>query len=297
MAEKQSVSEETSRSIGGKRSERSSSSSSPEIPPNKTAKTSEYKMAEENDLAGIWSALNKIQRNTDELLKENRALRNLYKELQRSLEFHVSKVESLETKNKELEIEVKSLKRAVRAAEDQIDGLNEEIDELGSDLGSAINQIDDLEQYTRKHNLEIHGISESPEENVADKVIKLAKLVNVHITNNDIDICHRMSARRTDAHKPIIVRFKSYRAKSELYKARKHLKSVSLKNYFNNTGAVYINENLTNYRRDLFANVRKFKKDHKWQSAWTVDGKIFIRKSQDDYAIRIYEAEDLRNIY
>ena len=297
MDGRQKDSEETSRSTGGKRSERPSSSSSPEILPNKTAKTSEYTMAEETDLTGIWSALNKIQRNTDELLKENRALRNLYNDLQKSLEFHISKVESLETKNKALETEVKSLKRTIRTTKEQIDGLNQEIDELSSELGFAINQIDDLEQYTRKYNLEIHGIAESPDENVAEKIIKLANVVNVHITNNDIDICHRMSTRRTDIHKPIIVRFKSYKAKSELYKARKHLRSVSLNNYFRNTDAVYINENLTTYRRDLFAKVRKVKKDQKWQSAWTVDGKIFIKKAQGDQAIRIYEAEDLKNIH
>ena len=127
-------------------------------------------------------------------------------------------------------------------------------------ISPAINQIDDLEQYTRKHNLEIHEISESPEENVAEKVIKLAKVVNVHITNNDIDICQRIFSRRTDTPKPIIVRFKSYRGKSELYKARKHRKSVSLKNFFNNTDAANINRSVTNYRRDLFAKARKFKR-------------------------------------
>ena len=263
----------------------------------KTAKTSEYTMAEDTDLTGIWSVLNKIQRNTDELLKENRALRNLYNDLQKSLEFHISIVESLETKNKALETEVKSLKKTIRTTKEQIDGLNQEIDELSSELGFAINQIDDLEQYTRKYNLEIHGIAESPDENVAEKIIKLANVVNVHITNNDIDICHRMSTRRTDVHKPIIVRFKSHKAKSELHKARKHLRSVSLNNYFRNTDAVYINENLTTYRRDLFAKVRKVKKDQKWQSAWTVDGKMFVKKSLGDQAIRIYEAEDLKNIH
>ena len=146
---------------------------------------------------------------------------------------------------------------------------------------AAINQIDDLEQYTRKRNLEIHGISESPEENLLEKIIKVGKALNVHIANNDIDICHRVATRRSSGDpRPIIVlRFRSYRAKSELYKARKHLKSVSLSNYFHNTEAVYINENLTNYRRDLFAKVRKFKKNNNWHSAWTMDGKIFIKKS------------------
>ena len=255
-------------------------------------------MAEQADLSSIWVALNNIQRNTDELLKENRALRNQYEELQKSLEFHIAKVESLETENKALKKEVSSLKKAVRNAEEEIADLNDDLDGFKNDLGAAINQIDDLEQYTRKHNLEIHGISESSEENLPEKIIKLGKVLNVHIANNDIDICHRVATRRSSGDpRPIIVRFRSYRAKSELYKARKHLKSASLSNYFHNTEAVYINENLTNYRRDLFAKVRKFKKNNNWHSAWTMDGKIFIKKkSQSDQVKRIYEAEDLKNI-
>ena len=104
-----------------------------------------------------------------------------------------------------------------------------------------------------------------------------------------------MATRRTNGDpRPIIVRFKSYRAKNELYRARKLLKSVSLNNYFHNTKAVYINENLTSYRRDLFAKVRKFRKDNQRHSAWTIDGKIFVRKSQSDQVKRIYEVEDLK---
>ena len=296
MAEKLGESDGTPLIIRGKRGERPSSSSSPEIPPNKSAKTTEL-MAEHADLSSIWTALNNIQRNTDELLKENRALRNQYEELQKSSEFHIAKVESLETEKKVLKKEVSSLKKAVRNAEEEIADLNDDLDGFKNDLGVAINQIDDLEQYTRKHNLEIHGISESSEENLPEKIIKLGKVLNVHIANNDIDICHRVATRRSSGDpRPIIVRFRSYRGKSELYKARKHLKSVSLSNYFHNTEAVYINENLTNYRRDLFAKVRKFEKNNNWYSAWTMDGKIFIKKSQSDQVKRIYEAEDLKNI-
>ena len=128
-----------------------------------------------------------------------------------------------------------------------------------------------------------------------EKIMKLGKILNVHTSNNDIDICHRIATRRTNGYpRPIIVRFKSYRAKNELYRARKLLKSVSLNNYFHNTKAVYINENLTSYRRDLFAKVRKFRKDNQWHSAWTIDGKIFVRKSQSDQVKRIYGVEDLK---
>ena len=192
MAEKLGECDGTPLITRGKRGERPSSSSSPEIPPNKSAKTTEL-MAEHADLSSIWIALNNIQRNTDKLLiKENRALRNQYEELQKSLEFHIAKVESLETENKALKKEVSSLKKAVRNAEEEIAGLSDDLDGFKNDLGAEINQIDDLEQYTRKHNLEIHGISESSEENLPEKIIKLGKVLNVHV----VCICHRVATHR-----------------------------------------------------------------------------------------------------
>ena len=100
-------------------------------------------MAEQADLSSIWVALNNIQRNTDELLKENRALRNQYEELQKSLEFHIAKAESLETENKALKKEVSSVKKAARNAEEEIADLNDDLDGFKNDLGAAMNQIDD----------------------------------------------------------------------------------------------------------------------------------------------------------
>ena len=271
-----------------KREERNSSESSPDIPPTKSAKTLE-EMSDDENGGNVWIVLNKIRRNTDELLEENRALRKQYEELKQSIEFNNSKVESLEQENKNLKEEVKSLKKSLSETKDDVDILYE-------DLGTAITQLDDLEQYTRKHNLEIHGIAETADENIAESIIKLGKIVNVHISPNDIDICHRMATPSNSGPKPTIVRFKSHKTKSELYKARKYLKSVSLNQYFHATNIVYINENLTILRRKLFAKVRKFKKDNHWQSAWTIDGKIFIKKSQQDQPKRILVEEDLRNI-
>ena len=63
------------------------------------------------------------------------------------------------------------------------------------------------------------------------------------VSPSDIDICHRMGPRNSSGPKPIIVRFKSHKKKTELYKARKHLKSVSLNQYFHATNMVYVNEN------------------------------------------------------
>ena len=72
--------------------------------------------------------------------------------------------------------------------------------------------------------------------------------------------------------------------------------SINLNNYFHGAEAAYINENLTKYRRKQFAKVRKFRKINNWHSAWTIDGKIFVRKSQNDQVYRVYKVEDLDNI-
>ena len=274
----------------GKRGERSSDSSSPgsEKPPAKSVKFTESNMVEQAD---IWKVLNTIQDNTNKLLEENKALRDQYSELQKSLEFHIAKIETLATESESLKKEMKSLKRSLNEA-------NEEREIMYEDLGTAINQLDDLEQYTRKHNLEIHGIPQTPDENIAERVIALGNALNVTIRNDDIDICHRLqTSKNPSRHKPIIVRFKSYRAKKELYGARKQLKGQNLNQVFNGGDFVYLNENLTRMRRQLFAEVWKRKKLEHWHSAWTIDGKIFVKLEAADYPIRIYNNEDLDRIY
>ena len=65
---------------------------------------------------------------------------------------------------------------------------------------------------------------------------------------------------------------------------------------FQDAGIVYFNENLTRMQRQLFAKVWKCKKSEQWQSAWTIDSKIFMKLSLGDHPVRIYSQEDLDNI-
>ena len=159
-------------------------------------------------------------------------------------------MEELETEDKVLKSEVKSLKKT-------LDQANEERDQLHDDLGTAINQIDDLEQYTRKHNLEIHSIPEKTEENLAEQVITLGNALNViTIRRDDIDICHRMfTGRNRSKPRPIIVRFKSQRTEKGLYGVRTSLRNQNMSHIFQGAGIVYINENLTRMRQEHFTKV------------------------------------------
>jgi len=48
-------------------------------------------------------------------------------------------------------------------------------------LGTAFNEIDDIDQYTAKHNLEIPDIPEQTDENLAEQGSALGKVLKVTI--------------------------------------------------------------------------------------------------------------------
>ena len=151
-------------------------------------------------------------------------------------------------------------------------------------MGTPINQTDDLEQYTGKHNFEIHGLPEKTEENLAEQVITLRNGLNATIRPQNVYGQEPASKRR-----PIIVKFISY--KKELYWPRKSLKNQNMSHIFQGVVIVYINENLTRMRRTLFATVWKRKKSEQWHSAWTIEGKNFKKLSLGDHPVRIYSQE------
>jgi len=49
----------------------------------------------------------------------------------------------------------------------------------------------------------------------------------------------------------------------------------------------FINENLTNYRGELFWKGNKLKKDKTSTSTWIIDGKIFVKTSPKGAFVRI----------
>ena len=90
----------------------------------------------------------------------------------------------------------------------------------------------------------------------------------------------------------------SYKKRREFYKGRFYLKETNIteiigiaQGYAN--GRIFVNENLTQYRQEVLAKARKMKKANKIFRVWTVDGKIFVRKTEDSRPVRISEIWEL----
>ena len=152
-----------------------------------------------------------------------------------------------------------------------------------SDIQELQESLDELEQYSPKNSVEIHGIPENIGISNDEVVCKVAAAVSVQIAPENIEISHRL--HRKKGIKPIIAKFPNHKDKAKLYRARVQLKltlSALFPNY-STTGLaeqrIFINENLTSYRSDMMKLAIEKRKDGKILSTWSLDGKIFIKTS------------------
>jgi hypothetical protein len=170
----------------------------------------------------------------------------------------------------------------------EINILKKEIEILKSKTLDLNTRQEEAEQYSRKNNVRIGNYTEKQSENVTDIVIDIASKIGSNISKSDIDNCHRLGKKKSDSQKTrdIIVKFTSYRAKSEFIKGRKKLKEKHEN--------IFINEDLTKYRSDIAYEARLLKKDTHSSiiSTWTFNGCIYVQTKNDEVQ-KITKKEDL----
>lgn len=85
---------------------------------------------------------------------------------------------------------------------------------------------EDSERYSRLNNLRFYGLPEEKNENVEQLVLQLiADKLKINITSSDIQSSHRVGSGEKRA---IIVRFISFKIRSEIYTKKKLFKGTSI---------------------------------------------------------------------
>ena len=131
-----------------------------------------------------------------------------------------------------------------------MNSLKVKFDTQEREINELYGQQNDLEQYTRKHSLVMHGIPENLYTSTDDVVIKLGKRLVVPIAKEEIDISHKLYKGKNHP-KRIIVKFISYKKKAQLYRKQTELKNVKISDLFSTLEVadvaqsmrIFINEN------------------------------------------------------
>ena len=248
----------------------------------------------EPTLSQIRDMLRDLQKSVAAILKENNNLKEELSQIKSSFQSHgreISKLKETLTKvtNENVAL-VSQLEQARKKLRDQ----EEETTRLWAEQ-------DELEQYSRKNSLEIHGLPENVYSSTEEAVFKLAGALNVEMSVSDIELSHKL---RRKGKTFIIAKFVSHKVKTRLYKERTKLKDIRIASVFPSfsnaasagVNRVYINENLTAYRRKLVAIGREMREDGTINNIWTIDGKLFVKTSLDGSPTRIREEDDFKNL-
>ena len=166
--------------------------------------------------------------------------------------------------------------------------------------GEIENNLEQLEQYGRRENLKFLGVPQMTNENTNEIIKKLLRKLNIEIFEKDILISHRIKKRiygndEKNSTCPIIVRFSNRNIRNKIYSKRTSINQIP--DYeMPGMERLFIDENLTGYRKMLFSKAKKLQKEHGYKFLWTNQCQIVIRKKPYTDVLKINHYKDLTRV-
>lgn len=154
--------------------------------------------------------------------------------------------------------------------------VTKELDSLSSRMTCMELRQEKADLYSRRNCLLFRGLEESgtdDESSCLKLVMRVIKdYLKLELSEEVVERCHRLGARKQDYNRPIIVKFYSYRYRREVFGAKKALAGKR----------IVITEFLTQGRMEIFMKAREI---HGARNVWTADGKVFIKDGERRHVV------------
>ncbi|KAH6925744.1 hypothetical protein HPB50_009420 [Hyalomma asiaticum] len=251
-----------------------------------------------------------------------RDIRKEIRELNKSLDFMNKDYENI----KQECAEVKKGNAALRASQE---AMQCEIDHLRKLVHENATRLTAQDQCSRNKNVEIKGIPRAANENL---VQLLAKALGEPISEQDIEICHRLPARGaasqnnipkdrgvaksnevrphecvdsdrgsrvgsdTTLNENIVVVFSRRDKRDAIVKKARRIRFTADELGFTTKQSVFVNEHLCPQLKKLLGMTISRKREMNWRFAWASGGKIFARETETSRAVQITCEADLQKM-
>lgn len=174
---------------------------------------------------------------------------------------------------------LEKLQSTIELNQNKVSALQKSLDEANEKLRilekQTINRSDELEQYQRRNNIRVFGVPEEHGENTDEVFLKIAReKLGVHLSELDIDRSHRVGRRMPDSRKPrpIIIKFVSYRKRSEVFDTKKKLAK----------SGITLREDLTSERMKVLKSAIS---QYGLHNVWTRDGTIIVKTGAEKHSV------------
>lgn len=183
---------------------------------------------------------------------------------------------------------------------------------LQSEISDLTDRLNFMETQQLSNDVDITNVTEVKGENATHVVLTLANKLDVKLTEADVVSAYRVGSGRGESTggqreseaprpRPIAVRLTRRDLRDKLLKEARIRRGATTAD----TGLpepprpFYVNERLTKSARQLFQKAREMKNSFKWKFAWTMQGRIYVRKSEDSNCPRhlIRTLADLERVF
>lgn len=255
-----------------------------------------------------------------------RDIRKEIRELNKSLEYMNKDYENIKQECAEIRKENAALRASQEAMQCEIDRLRKLVHENSTRLTTQ-------DQYSRNKNIEIKGIPRTPNENLVQLLAKVGDALGEPISEQDIEICHRLPARSatsqsntapdpgvaknnevrphasavpdrgskagSDAplNENIVVVFNRRAKRDAIVKKARRTRFTAEELGFTTKQSVFVNEHLCPQLKKLLGMTIARKREMNWRFAWASGGKIFARETETSRAVQITCEADLHKMH
>ena len=205
-------------------------------------------------------------------------------------------VNEFEVKFCELEASVETIRRSNAQIQGENEDLKYQLDESWVNIKNIERDLNLLQQYNRRENIEISGISDSIEDHELEGVIMdiLRRIGVYQLEDWEISGCHRLKKRSNDRYCNVIVRFVNRKRAHQCLRQRKYLKDTIWEH-----PNIYIHENLCPRYRSIFEKCENLKARGMIKKVWTYNGIVNYKKSDNlnERPKKIFHDSDFNNYF
>lgn len=210
-------------------------------------------------------------------------LQSSVSEIQNSIAFMSSKYD-------EFLVRIEASEKEIKQSNSEVLSLTLKVQEQETEIRALKAEMNKQEQYSRRPNLEIHGLPATRDENLRAFAANLATKLSIKdFDSSDILAIHRLPSKR-DKIPVILVKFASVSVKETWMSSRHELKNLCKSD---KDPRLFFNDNLTAANRELFWLARKKRKEKNYKYVWTKDGNVFAKKEEGASLIRVNHVNDL----
>ena len=176
--------------------------------------------------------------------------------------------------------------------------MREKVSDLQKKVYSAEENINSLEHYGRRNNIEITGIPESIEDQkLEETVVEVLNKIDLNVSNNDIEACHRLG-KLNDKPRKTIIRFVNRKFAKKALLNRKELKHIDTSSLKIDNHKVFINENLTRANSKIAFHSRNLKRNSRIEKCYTKDRVVIASPDlQNGKVIKVLHLNTLMDLF